>query len=117
MKKKNLLLLGAIITCVPALLSGCEKSKNTVEIKNDIEKTHYLKFIENNSEILRMVVLKTDTYETLLPYFPTLTEEEGYIKYWDGNYQYTTYTHENQFKVYDEDDLIIDIYAYSKKID
>lgn len=76
---------------------------------------HYLRFLENNNVILSIVVLENETYEDLLPYFPTLTEEEGYIKYWDGDYTYTDYTHENQFQVYNADDTVIDIYAYMIK--
>lgn len=118
MKTNRLILLGATFICLPALLTSCgnsDKKTNTVEIKNNVSDTHYLKFIENNSEVLRLVVLEGETYEDLLPYFPTLTEEPGFIKYWDGDYTYTSYSHENQFKVWSSSDLVVDIYAYSKK--
>ena len=90
--------------------------KDDIEIVQKDEEVHYLKFMENNAEVLRIVVLKNETYEDLLPYFPTLTEEEGYIKYWDGDYIYTSYSHDNQFQVYKSDVSIIEIYAYMKKI-
>lgn len=117
--KKKTFLLTAIALFVPAMFVGgcsCSGSKESVTIENDLKDTHYLKFIENNSEVLRLVVLEGETYDDLLPYFPTLTQEEGYIKYWDGDYTYTDYSKENQFKVWDSSDLIIDIYAYSRKI-
>ena len=119
MKTSKLLILGATFICLPTLLTGCEdnsKKTDSIEIKNDVSDTHYLKFIENNSEVLRLVVLEGETYEDLLPYFPTLSEEPDYVKYWDGDYTYTSYSHENQFKVWDSNDLIIDLYSYSKKI-
>lgn len=119
MKKFNTLLLTIAVLGIPGFLTSCGKEEGpteTVEIKNDISNTHYLKFIENNSEVLRLVVIEGETYEDLLPYFPTLTQEPGYVKYWDGDYNYTNYSHDNQFKVWDSSDLIIDIYAYSRKI-
>ena len=119
MKTNKLLSLGMVFACFSALLTGCSDGGNTsstIDIKNDVSDLHYLKFVENNSEILRLVVLEGETYEDLLPYFPTLTEEAGYIKYWDGDYTYTSYSHENQFKVWDSSDLVIDVYSYSRKI-
>ena len=98
-----------------------DKGDNSNNSASDIEniqkneETHYLKFIENGVEILRIVVIKGETYEDLLPYFPTLTQEEGFIKYWDGDYRYTDYTSDNQFKVYDENDLEIEINSYAEK--
>lgn len=117
---KNLLFLTLALFSTFALGSCGGKTDKTfdsdIEIKQDEPSTHYLKFMENNAEVLRMVVLENETYEDLFPYFPTLTEEPGYIKYWDGDYRYTSYSKDNQFKVYDADDLIVEIYAYSKRI-
>ena len=95
--------------------SSSPKSEDINIVEKDNE-THFLRFMENNAEIMRLVVLKDETYSDLQPYFPTLTQEEGWIKYWDGDYTYTDYSAENQFKVYDTSNLIIDIYSYMKKI-
>ena len=106
--------------CSAVGLSACGGTENTekaedIEINKNDTGTHYLKFMENNAEVLRMVVLENETYDDLLPYFPTLTEEPGCIKYWSGDYTYTNYSKENQFKVYDVNDLIIEIYSYVKE--
>ena len=119
MKKNRIITLLLTFCCIFGFVACGE---NDVEQNEDIEiaekdsNTHYLRFMENNAEILRLVVLKDETYEDLLPYFPTLTQEKGYIKYWDGDYNYTSYTRENQFVVYKSDDKIIEIYSYMKKI-
>ena len=123
MKTANKILITTLI-CSSAILGGCKKNKdknqntstNSVTIKTNLDSTHYLKFFESNTEILRLVVLEGETYEDLLPYFPTLTEEPGYIKYWDGDYTYTAYSHENQFKVWDAENLQISIYAYAIRV-
>lgn len=120
MKMFKTLTILSLAFCSAFALSACGGTENTektedVEINQNDSGTHYLKFMENNAEVLRMVVLENETYDDLLPYFPTLTEEPGYIKYWDGDYTYTNYSKDNQFKVYDVNDLIIEIYAYSKK--
>lgn len=91
------------------------ESKVDVQINKNEKDTHYLKFIENNVELLSLVVIKEDTYDSLLPYFPTFTEVTGYVKYWDGDYNFTDYSKENQFKIYDDKNMIIEIYAYIKK--
>lgn len=120
MKTFKTLTILSLAFCSAFALSACGGTENTektedVEINQNDSGTHYLKFMENNAEVLRMVILENETYDDLLPYFPTLTEEPGYIKYWDGDYTYTDYSKDNQFKVYDVNDLIIEIYAYSKK--
>lgn len=106
--------------CSAVGLSACGGTENAekaedIEINKEDSVTHYLKFIEQGAEILRMVVLENETYDDLLPYFPILTEVPGYIKYWEGDYTYTNYSKDNQFKVYDVDDLIIEIYDHIKK--
>ena len=122
MKKLRNIALFSLMFCFMFGLVACGTDTDSGEKKDDIEivqkdeEVHYLKFMENNAEVLRIVVLKNETYEDLLPYFPTLTEEEGYIKYWDGDYVYTSYSHDNQFQVYKSDVSIIEIYAYMKKI-
>lgn len=120
MRKFRFISLLLMFCCVFGLAScggnntPSDKSEDVEIVQNDTD-THYLKFMENNAEVLRIVVLKNETYEDLLPYFPTLTQEEGYIKYWDGDYKYTSYTSENQFVVYSSTDLVIEIYSYMKK--
>ena len=118
MKKIKIIGLLFMMLCFMLCLISCgntdDKSKDIEIIKED-KKTHYIKFIENQVEVLRIVVLENETYEDLLPYFPTLTEEDGYIKYWDGDYSYTTYDHNNQFQVYNDDIAIIEIYSYKIK--
>ena len=122
MKKIRIIALFSLVFCFIFCLTACSEPEKPIDKSEDIEiipnetETHYLRFMENNAEILRIVVLENETYEDLLPYFPTLTEEEGYIKYWDGDYTYTNYTHENQFQVYKENDAVIEIYAYTKKL-
>lgn len=114
-----LLLLASILSFGTSSCKSEDISSPKSEDINIVEKdneTHFLRFMENNAEIMRLVVLENETYSDLQPYFPTLTQEEEWIKYWDGDYTYTDYSAENQFKVYDASNLIIDIYSYMKKI-
>lgn len=39
----------------------------------------------DGKEVARMLVVSTDMYEDLEPYFPTIEEKDGYICYWDDN--------------------------------
>lgn len=117
MKKVRLISALSMLFCSTVALFSCNKANpKDIEFVRNYSKTHYLSFQENNVEFLSLVVLKGETYDDLLPYFPTLTAEPGFVKYWDGDYNYTDYSKDNQFKVYDEKDLIIEIYAYSKKV-
>jgi len=121
MKKINKLLMMALTSCCLFSMTSCGDDGEAVdkdlevEIVKDDAETHYLKFIEGSTEILRIVVLEGETYSDLCPYFPTLDEEEGFIKYWDGDFNYTDYSLENQFTVYSETNLIIDIYSYLQR--
>ncbi len=121
MKKTNFIPTLLLATLLSFGVSACGSNDSPIQESNDIhiiekdDETHFLRFMENNAEILRMVVLENETYDELLPYFPTLTEEPGYIKYWDGDYTYTDYSFENQFNVYSSSTMSIDIYAYMKK--
>lgn len=121
MKKIKLIIYSLTCLSFISFLIGCEKNVNSSKsdnieiVKNDSD-THYLRFMENNAEILRLVVLENETYEDLLPYFPTLTQESGYIKFWDGDYTFTSYSKENQFQIYSSTNLIVDIYSYIMKI-
>lgn len=122
MKKIKLFKNISLVFCSMFILIACGKNDVSLENEKDIEivlndsDTHYIKFMENNAEVLRIVVLEGETYEDLKPYFPTLTAEEGYIKYWDGDYKYTEYTVENQFSVWSSSNYIIEIYSYIRKI-
>ena len=121
MKKTKFISALALASFLSFGVSSCNSSGGSSQKSDDINivesnnETHFLRFMENNAEIARLVVLENETYNDLLPYFPTLDEEPGYIKYWDGNYTYTDYSMENQFKIYDSSTFVIDIYAYMKK--
>ncbi len=122
MKKIKFIPVLVLVSFLSFGISSCKSEENSTPKSDDInivEKdndTHFLRFMENNAEIMRLVVLEKETYSDLQPYFPTLTQEDGWIKYWDGDYTYTDYSVDNQFKVYDSSNLIIDIYSYTKKI-
>lgn len=122
MKKTKFISALALASLLSFGLSSCNSSDGSSQKSDDINivesdnETHFLRFMENNAEIARLVVLENETYNDLLPYFPTLTEEPGYIKYWDGDYTYTDYSMDNPFKIYDSSTLVIDIYAYMKKM-
>lgn len=83
MKKRNLLLGLAII------LAGCGGGGQTdktleVNIDDSNDEIHYLIFKDNNIEVAKMVVLPTDTYDDLEPYFPTIPFEDGKpVSYWE----------------------------------
>ena len=121
MKKTKIISALALASLISFGVSSCNSSGGSSQKSDDISivesdnETHFLRFMENNAEIARLVVLENETYNDLLPYFPTLTEEPGYVKYWDGDYTFTDYSFTNQFKVYDSSTLVIDIYAYMKK--
>lgn len=130
MNKKRILTIFALICCCLFSLTACKCSKDKIPDDNDKDKdieiivpddnpkkdeTHYLKFIDDGVEILKIVVLKSDTYESLKPYFPTLNEKEGYIRHWDGDYRYTKYTPENPFVIWSDTEKVIVIYSYTRK--
>lgn len=121
MKKVEFVFASVLALSLSFGVSSCNSSDDSSQKTDDIgiiendNETHFLRFMENNAEIMRLVVLENETYNDLMPYFPTLTEEPGYIKYWDGDYVYTDYSIDNQFKIYDSSTLVVDIYAYMKK--
>ena len=52
---------------------------------------HYLIFINpSGSEIGRMLVVSTDTFDSLQVYFPTIPEKDGYVAYWEEKEVYDT---------------------------
>ena len=71
---------------------------------NKDEIVHYLSFEIEGMEVAKIVVLPTDTYDTLKPYFPTIPEKEGYEGYW-----------EKIDNVYSEDSSVVVIVAYYRK--
>lgn len=101
------------------LFTGCEK---TPETKEDIkivkdEEAHYLDFYEDGQFLLSLVVNEGETYDSLRPFFPTLTQKEGFIKYWDGDYEHTEYTKANPFVVWKKDVKTITINSILKKVE
>ena len=49
----------------------------------DDEEAHYLIFKVEDIEIEKMLVVSTDTYESLEAYFPTIPAKEGFNAYWE----------------------------------
>jgi hypothetical protein len=37
----------------------------------------------DGQEVAKIVVVSTDTYDNLEPYFPTIPKKEGYNSYWE----------------------------------
>ena len=69
--KKIIAVLFALCMSFGAVACEGDNSNNSASDIENIQKeeeTHYLKFIENGVEILRIVVIKGETYEDLLPY-------------------------------------------------
>ncbi len=60
------------------------------------KKAQYLIFMVEGSEIAKMVVVETDTYEELKDYFPTIPEKEDSICYWEEKEVYS----EDQNEIY-----------------
>ena len=57
-----LFISGALVGCNNETVDTGEKSED-IQVEDKDSETHYLKFIENNAEILRIVVLENETYE------------------------------------------------------
>ena len=68
------------------------------------DECHYLVFYVNLAEYARILVIETDTYMSLEPFFPTIPTKEGYIGYWS-----------EVEEVYNETELEIRIDAYYYK--
>ena len=49
----------------------------------DDEEAHYLIFKVEDIEVEKMLVVSTDTYESLEAYFPTIPAKEGFNAYWE----------------------------------
>lgn len=49
----------------------------------DDEEAHYLIFKVEDVEIEKMLVVSTDTYESLEAYFPTIPAKDGFNAYWE----------------------------------
>lgn len=121
MKKSKLFSALLLTTFIPFGLFACKKNDDQspksedITIKTEEDGIHFLRFKENDAEIMKMVVLEGETYDDLYPYFPILTEDDNFIKYWDGDYNYTDYSKDNQYKVYDPSNSTIDINAIFRK--
>lgn len=87
--KKRFIVLFLIMVVTMCCFSACgDKKEDPVnpnpgyDVVNDKE-AHYLIFMIQATEIARMLVVSTDTYENLEAYFPTIPEEDGYTGYWE----------------------------------
>ena len=93
--KKNILLILIIVFSLSMLFS-C--GKNNVPPSDapsnpatpspgygvvDDEEAHYLIFKVEDIEIEKMLVVSTDTYESLEAYFPTIPAKDGFNAYWE----------------------------------
>ena len=78
--------------------------KTTDDIEK-IDEIHYLSFEVEGVEIAKIIVMPTDTYESLFPYFPTVPEKKGYTGEW-----------EKLDYVYSEDEIVITILVYYTKL-
>ena len=79
MKMKRFLAVLLAVTafgCITTLTACKKENEDPVSISKDDRSTHYLILKKNGNEIFRMVVLETDTYESLRPFFPTIPEDE-----------------------------------------
>ena len=101
--KKCILLFMAVLSlfclcsCTPD--NGPVTSDPEYDIISDDE-AHYLVFKIDEIEVAKILVVETDTYESLLPYFPTIPEKEGKESYWET------------IEIYSEDQKVIYINAY-----
>ena len=85
--KKFLIILLALVACV-FCFTGCFGEKKEPDATPDDEivtdtNAHYLIFVQEGAELEKMLVLPTDTYASLLPYFPLINEKEGYTASWE----------------------------------
>ena len=95
--KKNILLMLIIVLSLSMLFS-CGNTTSTPPASNkpsnpttpppsygvvDDEEAHYLIFKVEDIEVEKMLVVSTDTYESLEAYFPTIPAKEGFNAYWE----------------------------------
>ena len=100
--KKNILLMLIIVLSLSMLFScgstdnpsGSSSSSDSDEPSDpttpppsygvvDDEEAHYLIFKVEDIEVEKMLVVSTDTYESLEAYFPTIPVKEGFNAYWE----------------------------------
>lgn len=104
--KKILAMLLAVLTLFCLCSCGGEEPEPTPpdtdpghSVVQDTE-AHYLVFMvgegQSAKEVGRMLVVSTDTFENLEPYFPTIPEKAGYNSYWEETVVYA----ETQKEVY-----------------
>lgn len=110
MKKKVITCGCMILTEAIVCLSSCGNneisSSQFISVQSD--NIHYVYFIDGGTELLKMVTVPDDTYDTIKPYFPVLpltANKEGYKKEW-----------EVIPKVYDEKQLTFQITTVFTKI-
>lgn len=92
MKKRFLAVLFVVIS-VLCCMTACDKKDDDstkpkpnpnpgYDVVEDNE-AHYLIFMVEANEVEKMLVVSTDNYENLEPYFPTVPEKEGFVGYWE----------------------------------
>ena len=94
MKKRFLAILLVVIS-VLCCMTACDKKDDDstkpkpnpnpgYDVVEDNE-AHYLIFMVEANEVEKMLVVSTDNYENLEPYFPTVPvpEKEGFVGYWE----------------------------------
>lgn len=90
MRKRFLAILLVVISmfcCLTACGKGKADSSGSspnpgYDVVEDNE-AHYLIFMVEANEVEKMLVVSTDNYENLEPYFPTVPEKEGFVGYWE----------------------------------
>lgn len=93
MKKRFLAILLVVIS-VLCCMTACDKKDDDstkpkpnpnpgYDVVEDNE-AHYLIFMVEANEVGKMLVVSTDNYENLEPYFPTVPEKKGFVGYWEN---------------------------------
>ena len=90
MKKRFLAILLVVIS-VLCCMTACGKKDDDSTKSNpnpgydvvEDNEAHYLIFMVEANEVEKMLVVSTDNYENLEPYFPTVPEKEGFVGYWE----------------------------------
>ncbi len=90
MEKRFLAILLVVIS-VLCCMTACGKKDDDSTKSNpnpgydvvEDNEAHYLIFMVEANEVEKMLVVSTDNYENLEPYFPTVPEKEGFVGYWE----------------------------------
>lgn len=91
MKKRFLAVLLVVIS-VLCCMTACGKNNDDANKPNpnpgydvvEDNEAHYLIFMVEANEVEKMLVVSTDNYENLEPYFPTVPEKKGFVGYWEN---------------------------------